>query len=647
MTPPSPHRGVSRRAFLAGSAATAAAGWGLDLWTPARARALGHTLAGAAAPEGTTLTTTIVRSGTAGYRTLAEGPGWPLVLRTELAAAKPGREGRRTAVAAVAHLTDAHVVDVQSPGRVEFLDAIGEPFTGAWRPQEALSTQVVTSMVMRINQLRRGPVTGRRLDCAVNTGDNIDNAQLNELEWFIAALDGGRVVPNSGDRTRYEGVQDTVEPDPRYWHPASAVHDSFKSGHGFPDIEGLLDASIAGFSSPGLHVPWYSTHGNHDGLIQGNLDPRAALDPYFTGARKLTDVAPGQSAGAFVAQLYVDNKAFKADVASGRYPQRHVTADPKRRTIRRADWVQLHLDAPRGPHGYRPADKASKRLWFSFDITPRVLGISLDTCSHGGSSDGSLTAGQLAWLEQTLARVHSTHLAADGTVVRTGHDDKLVLVFSHHTSGTMNGDVPDPDFPGERRVLGAELVQVLHRYPNVVAWINGHTHTHGIDPKVDASGRTPGFWEINTASHIDYPEHARLVELVDNADGTHSLFCTVIEHAAPARADHADHSLLGLAAISRELSANDPQGQQVARLAGPAAHNVELVRAAPFLRGGAVSPRPAITAVDPSRPPGVPALARTGPPRHADDLAGVGGGLVALGTAAVAASVALRRRVEP
>ncbi|MCU1453019.1 MAG: family metallophosphoesterase, partial [Acidimicrobiales bacterium] len=618
--PADDRRGLTRRQFLASTAASAAIGWRLDLWTPARARELQHTLQRAAAPAGTTLAATVVRRGGTGYLRLADGPGWPVVLRDELAAAKPGREARRRGLAALVHLTDAHVIDAQSPGRVEFLDALGPPFTAAFRPQEALSTQVLTSMVARVNALKVGPITGRPLDCAVSTGDNIDNAQVNELDWFITALDGGRIVANSGDRTRYEGVQDALRPERRYWHPAAGISDTYKSEHAFPSIDGLLDAAIAGFDAPGLDVAWYSTHGNHDGLIQGNLGVSTLLDEYIVGNRKVTDVAAGRSAGDFLAQLYADQAAFLAAVRDGTYPQRAVTADPERRTIRRADWVRMHLRAPKGPHGYDPDALASKRLWFSFAVAPGVLGVSLDTCSHGGAADGSLTQGQLDWLQRTLAGVHSRYLAADGTVVRTGHDDQLVLVFSHHTAGTMNADVPDPDFPAERRVLGAELVATLHRYPNVVGWVNGHTHMHGITAQADPSGRTQGFWEVNTASHIDYPEHARVVELVDNADGTLSLCCTVIEHAAAAAADHADLTTLGLASISRELSANDPQGAQDSRLGGPEVHNVELMLSAPFLRGGIVAPATtaaATIAAAAGRPSGrVPVageLVRTGP----------------------------------
>ena len=92
----------------------------------------------------------------------------------------------------------------------------------------------------------------------------------------------------------------------------------------------------------------------------------------------------------------------------------------------------------------------------------------------------------------------------------------------------------------------------------LIAWVNGHTHRNEVTAhsRGDGSG---GFWEINTASHIDYPQQSRLVEVADNGDGTLSIFTTILDHAGPADA-HADlSSTTALASLSRELSYNDPQ----------------------------------------------------------------------------------------
>ena len=80
------------------------------------------------------------------------------------------------------------------------------------------------------------------------------------------------------------------------------------------------------------------------------------------------------------------------------------------------------------------------------------------------------------------------------------------------------------------RVLGDEVTAYLLSQPRLVAWVNGHTHRNEITAHTRADG-SGGFWEINTASHIDYPQQSRLVEVADNADGTLSIFTTILDHA--------------------------------------------------------------------------------------------------------------------
>lgn len=589
-------RHVSRRSFLAGAGAFAGAAlWTPSLWSPARARALGRTIA---SPAGTTLEASIVRAATAGYSALTDGPAWPTITRADLTAPSAGREDRREALAAVVHLTDIHVIDAQSPGRVEFLDRHGEPLTAGFRPQETLTTHVGSSMVQRINALAAGPITGRRFDCAVSTGDNIDNQQTNEAEWFVRVLDGGRLDPNSGAPGVFEGVQDASDSDAHYWHPDEGVGDDWKTTAGYPSMPGLLAAAIAAYETPALACRWYSTYGNHDGLVQGNLPRNEIVDQLLGHHRKILDVKPSQSPAAFIGTMFTKPAEMLADLEAGTYPFREVTADASRRTITGRQWVQLHLDSPATPgpvgHGYTQDHLELPAIYYDFPIAEGVLGISLDT---GGFNSGSIGQTQMDWLERTLRNVHSRHFDSVGTEVSTGNTDQLVVIFSHYNRGSMNQPMHDPANPDEHRFLGDDVVAMLHRFPNVVAWVNGHHHTNSVTPVPDPTGRGVGFWDINTASHVDYPQHARIVEIVDNRDGTLSLFSTMIEHLAPAAADPSDISVLGLAAVSRELSANDPQSDRAARLGAPSDLNVELVIANPLRRPRAqAAPAPAVAA---------------------------------------------------
>ena len=68
---------------------------------------------------------------------------------------------------------------------------------------------------------------------------------------------------------------------------------------------------------------------------------------------------------------------------------------------------------------------------------------------------------------------------------------------------------------------------------NVIAYVAGHTHANRVDFFKGRKGR--GFWQINTASHIDWPEQSREIEVMDNRDGTLSLFGTLLDSRRPGR----------------------------------------------------------------------------------------------------------------
>jgi predicted phosphodiesterase len=288
---------------------------------------------------------------------LERGPGEPFVDRTELAPAS--RPVKRLAL--FVQITDAHVVDEESPARLEMLDRLGPPFTSAFRPQEALSGQVLSAAVRSLNELHPQAV--------VETGDLIDNAQSNELREALTILRGGRVDPNSGS-PGYQGVQSSSDADPYYYRPDVDP----------PRHPGLLAAAERPFVSPGLKAPWYPVIGNHDLRVQGNLPPTPETQAIATGDRKLVTLNEA-------AREVVSSRRFESIRALLRrgLPGRsiRVAPDPGRRELSPAELLSRLRRA--GGHG---------GLDYAFQLGAHVRGIVLDTIQR--------RSGRLGWLRASL-----------------------------------------------------------------------------------------------------------------------------------------------------------------------------------------------------------------------------------------------------
>jgi 3',5'-cyclic AMP phosphodiesterase CpdA len=351
---------------------------------------------------------------------LERAGGEPLVNRTELAP----RARVVSRVALFAQLTDAHVVDEESPARLELLDRRGPPFTSAFRPQEALSGRVLAAAVESLNALKPQAV--------VVTGDLIDNAQRNELDEALAILRGGRVDPNSG-APGYQGVQAASDPDPYYYRPDVDP----------PRHPGLLARAGRPFQSPGLQAPWYPVVGNHDLLLQGNLAPSARTNAIATGDRKILALSSAalravrglRLTPAVVARLL----QYGLPGASVRVP-----ADPRRRELAPAEALAA-LRRASGHGGRRPL------LDYAFDIGG-MRGIVLDTIRRGGGATGLVRPAQLRWL--------AAQLRAAGA--------RPVVVFTHSRLRSSAG--------------GAAALALLDHDPQVVAAVNGDTHRNDIRP---------------------------------------------------------------------------------------------------------------------------------------------------------------------
>ncbi|HEX2808395.1 MAG TPA: hypothetical protein VHN80_19705, partial [Kineosporiaceae bacterium] len=391
--------------------------------------------------------------------------------------------------------------------------------------------------------------------------------------------------PRSGG-TRYEGVQSPGWPDAVFWRPdgpgPDGIPDTFRRLYAFPHLPGVIECALDPFTSPGLRLPWLACYGNHEALIQGVGVITPEVADALVGGRKPVTLTDKIDRDIALETFISGSHAF---LAGTHIP---LTPDTARRHITRGDFVAAHLRRGGRPdgHGFTDANTRAGTAYYVHDL-PGVRLIGRDTTRITGASAGALDVDQLRWLEARLAEVHSGYRTADGTRVTTSAQDRLVVVFSHHGTDTLTnlrgvraeaGALSE----GADVVGGPELVAVLHRFRNVVLWLNGHTHTNRVRPRVDPLDPAHGFWEVTTSAVIDWPCQSRLVEIVAAGRGAMAIACTMLDHDSPL-APAASMGTSELASLHRELAANMPTAGVGSRLEGLAGdRNVVLPLRAPF-----------------------------------------------------------------
>ncbi len=507
------------------------------------------------------------------------GPGEPYEVRTELADARVGREERRRSLVVFHHFADLQLLDEESPLRGEWQDSCPTPLsTSAFRPQEALTLQVAASLIRQANRVNRSPISNRFSDFVLHTGNAADNAQFNEMRWFIDLMDGRPLQPDSGG-AGYEGVQ-SESPDPRY-----------------PD---LLSLAQLPFTPEGLRYPWYTAVGSRDVLAQGSFPPDDASRQIAEGGEKIIDLSPARKEEVCEdPSILLDPELTREILADEETEVRAVTPDANRRLLSRQEWIEELFNSRERPgplgHGLTQRNLDEGVAYYVFEHGPLAF-IVLDTVNPAGFAAGSIDAEQFKWLEAELSARNGRYYGPEGNLVEGGGEDRLIVIVSHHPLDRLNNPLPGPD--DEARVLGPELEELLHRFPNVIAHIAGHSHESRITARPDPEERRGGsYWEVSTTSPVAYPMQARLLEFTDNGDETISLFSTVYDLAAPVDPREADDPTPGddvndeqLAAVARSVAAQDTQRDPEAGGLAVSDRNVEMLLAAPFDLSGVETP---------------------------------------------------------
>ena len=477
--------------------------------------------------------------------------------------------------------------------------------------------------------VRQGNGKRAELLNAVMTGDLADSQQLNETEWVVQLLEGGvfrngnlksrELDPNSGtndfEGTACEGMERDSLGNPRKYHGVQD-YDDYPGNNGderfydpneptgeyseWPTYEDIVDKGQKPFEIKGLKVPSYSAFGNHDGLVQGNAAATDLFEEVGTGCLKF--FPPAFPPGAFKSSAAAkgDEEALPdfteeferlAESAAKQSAQgivgppagaEFVPPDERRQFVDHPQFKKAHdTGEQKDEHGFAyvddgQLDKSDGHASY-YDFSPQrgIRYIVLDTVSEGGvigdSSSGNLDDPQFRWLERTLEKAQKR--------------DELIVAFGHHATGSLNAVTIDEEAPPcisddehghdvnpgcdrdprESTPLhnGDDLEALFHQFPNLISYVAGHSHENEVQPFPGGEG---GFWEIKTPAVADWPPQHRVIEVMDNRDGTLSIFGTLLDHDGPSTSPKSGDAekVKGfdpaeLSSIGRTLSFNDPQ----------------------------------------------------------------------------------------
>jgi metallophosphoesterase (TIGR03768 family) len=400
-------------------------------------------------------------------------------------------------------MADVHITDKETPAQAIYAGYKGGN-PSAYSPVMLSTTQVLDAAVQTVNALHQQ----KPFDFGIFLGDAINTNQYNELRWYIDVLDGKTIKPDSGARD---------DPVPG---PHNDYQDEYKAAG--------LDKTIK----------WYQTLGNHDQFWLGTNVPNDYLKQTQIGEYILNQ------GNNFTDPLVLDSRGFYMGSIDGRTPYGDIigagpvgdfktppkvpAADPDRRSLSRAEWMDEFFTTTSSPkgHGFNQSDVPTGFASYSFepksDIPIRIIVLD-DTQKDTDPNVGpymyaSLDNARYDWLVQELDK---------------GQEEGKLMIIAAHIP--IRDELPNTSklWSSISPVSEQKLITKLHTYPNLILWISGHVHKNTVTAlKSPDPGRPElGFWEIETASLRDFPQQFRTFEIARNSDNTVSIFTTDVDPA--------------------------------------------------------------------------------------------------------------------
>ncbi len=442
------------------------------------------------------------------FYAIAQGSGEPYIQRCEIFA--PIKQNATTRIKrrlSVVHATDFQLSDPSSPARFEFVNkhfgiASAEELFPGHRSQELLAPFAISASIKYINELARE----RGIDMCVITGDTIDNGQCNEMDLLITLLTDTKFSP-SKSLGSYFGVQSKDWNDDFYWHPSNDT-DKTQVMLGYPRVDGLLEALDQVYDNEPLEIPWLISNGNHESLIQGMGFHSDAVEAFALGSEKPLGPVDELDLSSVKEVFQRTPEKFFAQLNT-----REVARNPSRSRLSSKDFIQAVKTASGSPamHGFADHTPEDDHVYFfHYDTETDCLYIFLDTAVRSGGASGGIDKQQFGWLKQILLN----------QVASRNNRSAIVIISSHHGLEEIN-------FDHDSDVSRDDLLGLIFTYPEIKLWLCGHTHVNEIMAYSNPNYPGAGFYQITTASLMDWPCTIRTIEIFDHQDQSTELQITV------------------------------------------------------------------------------------------------------------------------
>ncbi len=469
-------------------------------------------------------------------------------------------------------MTDIHLTDKEAPNQLIYLQQSLPGFAGQnssiYSGVMLYTPQVFDAAIQTANALHKKDP----FDFFISLGDVCNTSMYNELRWYLDIIDGKVITPSSGD---HRGA-DTID----YQKPFKAAG---------------LDNTI----------PFYQTLGNHDHFMIGSfpvyqtagLADSYISDTVWSVSNDLLTPVTLKEPAKFPANI--DNT--RRNNANDRYYQgvidgttrlgtiKHagthatapkVVADPNRRSLHRAEWIQEFFNSTTSPkgHGFNlvssnknfglvaAADRAGFAC-YSFvpkaNVPLKVIVLDDTQREDDGSLDihghGFLDASRWAWLQAELA---------DGQAAK-----QLMIIACHipicvaNVGTELEWWLGDSNATITNACTITELVTTLQNTTNLLMWISGHRHVNHVKAFVSpdpAGAPEKGFWQVESSSLRDFPQQFRTFEIFINSDYSISIEAVNVDIAVKEGTPAATSRKYAIATqqiLHNELKGNPPNYQ--------------------------------------------------------------------------------------